>query len=80
MLKIYLIYVVTIKQNIIDEYLDNKSPDFTADFKFLLLTNAPDLKDISKVIDKSMNSSEHTNFLIELDNISRMGSNIKLIC
>lgn len=80
MLKIYLIYVVTIKQNIIDEYLDNKSPDFTADFKFLLLTNAPELKDISKVIDKSMNSSEHTNFLIELDNISRMGSNIKLIC
>lgn len=63
MLVIYLIYVVTIKQNIIDEYLDNKSPDFTADFKFLLLTNAPELKDISKVIDKSMNSSEHTNFL-----------------
>lgn len=67
------------KADIIDEYLNNKSPDFTADFKFLLLTNAPELKDISKVIDKPINSSEHTNFLIELDNISRMGSNIKLL-
>ncbi len=67
------------KADIIDEYLNNKSPDFAVKFKFLSLTNAPELKDISKVIDKPINSSEHMNLLIELDNISRMGSNIKLL-
>lgn len=67
------------KENIIDEYLDNNSPDFTAGFKFLLLTSTPELKNVSKVINNPITELAHTNYMIELNNISQMGSNINLL-